>query len=771
MGKKHRKRKKASKQRITRRSTSHPTGFEYRQMSSPFEGMSETEVSEQIRAMGDEFGREFEDSFQKLQKRLLAVDPVLLLSSLAFYGLTVPVGKDPELTEEHPILQHHVELLQGLALQHPREAFESKPVLPPDFEVFRDLTERVTRAFHMRRFAVLEPSMPLELRQRLRVLDSTRVHTQAVRNWGYPQQVTRITTELFAPLEDDIEQQVGVRVAHLIRMCVKLIAIAEKRMNAHRNLLRPMVRAKSITSAVEKYHRSFPDLKSTSEEFLQFAKEQNASLRGVQAMLVSHSDLRLPDIYTFTLADFVNAYPVAVEPDTLRPVLDSWVLSFGDLADQNPEHLFMGNPIWRQPLIRLGDDLFLWPILGLFFSFGLELMERVLQPNTELYAKYEKRRAKFLEDELEQIFRSTFPSAEVYRSSQWHDPVTYKDFENDLLILIDSYLIVIEAKSGKITEPARRGAELRLERTVDELMIAPSLQAKRFAEYLQNNPGIHRFPTRQGVTNEIDTSNIYEVICLNITLNLLGGLSSRWPDLRQAGLIPQGIDLAPTMSLAELEIIFEILEGTCEKLHYLVRRAQFEVHANYIGDEIDLLAFYIDTGFNIGEAEFDHTGLFLRDMSKAFDPYFLCQWSGEDAPKPRRRLTRWWMDILHQIEQRQVTGWTELGYILLNVAYDDQVEFEKGFKRIQRIVQHHWQKPGHENLAVLFNGPPQRRDVIAGLAYKRITREQRNQWIENGAGDAMESAPANRSLVIGIDVERRDYPYSVIACMVKRKKA
>lgn len=768
MAKKKRNRKKASKRQITRRSTTSSAGLKYQQLPSPLEGMTQAEAIEHLKAMGEEFGRRFEESFQDLQERILAIDPLLLLSSFAFYSLTTPAGTDRELTEDNPILQHDVELLQALTLQHRWEAFSSKPVLPPDFGAFRDLVQQTTQAFPMRRFAAFEPSMSVNQRQRLRALEDMRVHTQAIRNWGYPLQMTRIVTNLFAPLDDDIEKQIGVRIAHLVDMCLNLIATAENRLNTHRDLVRPVVQAKTIRDAVKKYHRSFPNLKSTPAEFLEFAKERNAGLSEVQAMLVSHSDLRLPDIYTFTLAEFADAYPVAIESDTLRPVLHTWALSFGDLADRNPEHFFMTNPVWHRPIIRLHDDLFFSPILGLFLSFCLELMESAVQSNTELYANYEERRGRFLEDEVERLFKSAFPSAKICRGSQWHDPVTDKDFENDLLVLIDSYLIVVEAKSGKVSEPARRGAEFRLQRTIDDLLIAPSLQAKRFADYLRDNPGMHRFPTQRGAINEIDTSSVYEVIRLNVTLELLGALDSRWPDLRQAGFIPADIDPAPTMSLADLEIAFEILEGTCEKLHYLVRRPQFEVSANYVGDELDLLAFYIDTGFNIGATEFDGTGLYLWAMSKVFDPYFMAWWSGQDAPKPRRRLTRWWKAILRQIERRRVPRWTELGYILLNVAYDDQVQFKKEFKRIQRNVQRHWQEPGHENCIVLLTGPPQRRDAIVGLAYKRVTKKQRNQWMQNVAADAMEEAPTNRALVIGIDVEQRDYPYSVMACLTKR---
>jgi len=58
------------------------------------------------------------------------------------------------------------------------------------------------------------------------------------------------------------------------------------------------------------------------------------------------------------------------------------------------------------------------------------------------------------------------------------------------------------------------------------------------------------------------------------------------------------------MLLADLEIVFDILPSTAHKIHYLRRREDLETNLSYKGDELDLLGFYLASGFNIGEAEF-----------------------------------------------------------------------------------------------------------------------------------------------------------------------
>lgn len=746
------------------------TGFTYRQMSLPFEEMTENEVVESIKKLGEKFGQKFETSFQTLQERILKFDPCALLSLFAYYDLTTSPGVSREWTEENPILQHHVEFLQGLLLQNSQDSFDFKPALPQDFVDLRQLVQDVTRAFPMRRLALADPSTSIEQRQQLSILESIRMDTQAVRNWGYPQQIKRIVSGLFSSLDDAIEQKIGVRVACLVEMWFKVVDVVECRVNQHRNLVMPALRAKNIETAVKKYCQAFPDLLSSPEELLAFVKEKKLNLNSLKAFIFSHSDLRIQEIYTLQIDIFINAYPQDVAPEILENILNIWSLSFGDLSTWNPEHLFLGNPIWQKPLIKLDNKTYFCPVITLFLNYLTDIIEAIIKPHPELYKKYEERRGKFLEAEIYQLFKIAFPSAKIYQGSEWLDPITNKNFENDLLILLDSYLLVVEAKSGRVTESTRRGAFESLKTNVKRLLVEPSIQSKRFSDYLNNNLHLHQFKTRQGELNEVDTSKVREVIRLSVTLESLGTLFCRSTDLKKAGLIASDIEMSPTMSLADLEIVFEILELNCEKLHYLVRRAEFERNADYMGDEIDLLAFYLDTGFNIGEAEFTQKGLYLLGMSNTFDPFFMMELPENETPKPKRKLTTWWRKIIQRIETRQFDRWTEIGCVLLNFAYDEQTKFEKSFNQIKKNVSKFWQLPDHTNMCILMNETIPERGAVTAFAYKCIDREKRNRIMKNTVREAMSISDVNRVVVIGVDVELNDYPYSIAACHINEDK-
>jgi hypothetical protein len=126
----------------------------------------------------------------------------------------------------------------------------------------------------------------------------------------------------------------------------------------------------------------------------------------------------------------------------------------------------------------------------------------------------------------------------------------------------------------------------------------------------------------------------------------------------------------------DLLCVLEILEQPIEILHYFFRRADFEKYAKYKGAEADLLAFYLDTGFNIGTLEEGDSTLILVGSSYPVDAWFMAPWAGRNVKKPRPRRTQWFRDILQCLQARKPTGWTLMASVLLNVSVEDQKEFE-----------------------------------------------------------------------------------------------
>ena len=70
-------------------------------------------------------------------------------------------------------------------------------------------------------------------------------------------------------------------------------------------------------------------------------------------MILSHYDLRLPAAYTFSASDLAASLRLDEKRVTL--ILDDHALSWGSLHAYETEHLHLSNPVWKRPLIQMGD--------------------------------------------------------------------------------------------------------------------------------------------------------------------------------------------------------------------------------------------------------------------------------------------------------------------------------------------------------------------------------------------------------------------------------
>lgn len=755
--------KKQGKHRNSRnrqtKGSAKPLGMiEFARVSSPLTGLSPAERLEVAQSVAEEARRRFDADFTEVLKGLPSYEPLSMLAYLSFYFLTVESDELPSPPHYPRIMQHHVELLQAMVLSHELNSFAWMPAFP-NFVGFLEQLDRAAHAFYVQR---MTPQATPELQERHWVQEQMRSHTQSVRNWGYPDQVSRIVAGLFTPLDNRIEEKFGVRVEHLEAMSRRMLAVTGQRVQAHFERLHPIVRAKTVRGVLEAHQRAYPEHVATADGMKRMleALQLDLPLDRLKELLMDHVNLRLADVYIFSLDDLVAAYPAPVETGKLQAVIHGWTLSFGDLKDKPAEEFFLDNPVWRRPLIRLGDDQYFCPIPGLLQSFVLELMEGLIQDDPKLLSRYQKQRGDYLGAEVERLFIEAFPSAKVYRGSRFHwpdDPTA--EYENDLLVVLGSHLIVIEAKAGAVTDPALQGKPKRLESTIRKLLVEPSAQALRFAEFLRQHPGPHQFPTNRTVIHEVDAQEARQIICLGVTLDQVGRVYSRWPALRDAGLVKPDTELVPTLALVDLESIFEVLDGQVQRLHYLIRRGQFERHATYTGGEMDLLALYLDTGFNIGELEFDGSPLMLIGDATRLNPYLMRRTTGATPRRPRLRLTKWWADMVRRVEETQPSHWTNLGVALLDVAYGEQERFEKRFRATRRIVERFWKNPGHEDVIYFGIGPRPHRAVVAGLAVRRLPSAELHDLVSGVADRALEVAAAERGVVIVVDVLLPLYPY------------
>jgi hypothetical protein len=729
---------------------------------SPFHQFDNETIEEITQEIQTNSANSFLKTLYQLKGLLSELDPLTLLTHFSFYDLILfdQVGFNSK-TEYEPLSQSEVEILQAFLLACPYAAYTKRPPRPNEIQTIHDQLKEISRNFFFKRYAPQRDNQRYLSKQL--VAEMVRGHTQSMRHCGTLPQVYTTLKKLMEPIDNDFERLWGVKATALVKIMNILLDIAQDRLNGHVKAILPLMKLQSLDQLLYKY-MALINTEDDIAPMKEFLAKNDLSVNEARIILSQHyCYFFLPEIFTFSLDEQKNLYSGMVSLDSLKIIFGEWSFSFGDLKNWNSEHLFLDNPIWTRPFIKLEDNCYFLPILPAFQAFGLEMFESLIEKNKELKEKYHDVRAKQLEDTVFEKFKSAFPDASLYRNNKYIDQKSSEVCENDLLVIIDSYAIIIECKSGHFTPKAKRGHPSRLERDIEGLIEKPAKQALRFANFLKQYMTAATIPLSNGTTVTWENSPMKRIIPICITFELLGPLSGGKNNLVSAGLIGDEEASVLSIALPDLENIFEILKSTISKLHYFERRSVFATNLELFADEMDLLVFYLDNGFNIGETEYSHDGFVqLYGISNELNEFLLRDHLGYKVARPVPKLTKWWKDLLSHIESRKVTGWTILGNVLLNVAYEDQKTFEKDFKKIQKNVGEKWHLMPHQNMVVLENGPTKRQDIIVGLAVKNVTRQVQLNMVNNAINVATESSNCRMVLVIIIDIEKKRYPYQAI---------
>lgn len=711
-----------------------------------------------------EIGKTQQDEFPKklatFESVLRSCDPLLTISQLATYGLFGSVDDSGHVRASYKgeaFSQSHVELVQALYLRIPPTECSREFPTPDTIQQLFDLLPDLGEAYHLRRFVQLQEERSDENKAALVIQEELRLHTQIVRNWGYLSRVAGIVKRLCTPIDDVFREAVGMRATSLIDMFTHLIRRHERLLNRRLATLRPAFRETTIGGMLDAYYRANPHPESSSAEMVAYADEHGITLEHMKAMLLSYSDLSLDDIYVFDAETL--AKETGIEAPSIRSALERLSVGLGDLADKNIEHFFLTNPVWTKPVVKLSEGKYFCAMPQVFFSFVFPILSELLAGNDSAIKKYERRRAEFLESDIRDLFGKTFPDCEIGTGYRWKEDLD--EYENDLMVRVDSHLILVEAKSHSISWQALRGAPDRARRHVKETLLDPSIQSLRLATRVTQSLADKN--NRESLLPHFPVSldQVRTVLRLSVTLEDFATLQSTLHHAKRANWIPPDHPIAPCTLLADLEIVFDILESTPHKIHYLKRRAELEAHLDYKGDELDLLGFYLQSGFNIGEGEFSGHHFTLIGMSRPIDRYYTALEEDIVTTKPEAKMTPWWKDICTKIEVRGFHQWSDIASVLLSVSFEDQETLAKKFKKIVKNVHKNWRIPNH-NCAITMIPQKERLDALAIVAFKERDKSHRFTRMENVASEVFERSHTERCLVIGINIDKMHYPYSLI---------
>lgn len=728
--------------------------------SHPFSRLDRTQLRGALIAHGREAAHEFSRHLVEVRTLLSRVHAPQALAMLASYGLVATVkegGAQSRPFQGERFTQSHVELAQAIALQSDWSAEKPAPD-PDDIQFLFDVLPELATNYAARRYVVLgEEHASADEKALLALQEHLRLHTQSVRNWGYFQYVLDTLKSLLKPMDARAMHILGYPLSAYVNFMDHYRKRVERGSTERFRRLREACAQEGLEARMEALLEAFPTDTAFEASLREFVRMRNVTDEEFKSLALQYSDRTMLEAFVCPIDE---AIPYFGDRTRALDALDGIALAPGVLAGALTEDFFLANPVWTRPLVKLDDEHYFAAVPHAFFSFVLPIMDHMSSRHPQLATAWVEQRSRFLEEEIARVVTAAIPGASIARQYKWSAGSDV--YENDLLVLIDSTLLIVEAKSGSVSWPALRGAPGRARKHFQELIVSPSLQSERLKQ------AIERAIADSGAASALaefpfELSKIKSVLRLSVTLEDFAVMQSNVRPAVKAGWVPADHVLPPTLLLSDLQVVLDLLPTRAERIHYFKRRAEIQQTMRYVADELDLLGVYIANGFGLGGAEGGTAQLILTGMSKPIDDYFLACELGHPTEPPRRRLSPWWSAICETFETRGFYRWSEAAAILLDINFENQKKFEKKFEQIKLSVRSNWRNPDHRS-GMLWIPPPPRNDAIVLFAYNDHNAEKRREAMSNLASRAFDAqGRIDRCLVLGVNIDRPGNPYSTMA--------
>jgi hypothetical protein len=320
-----------------------------------------------------------------------------------------------------------------------------------------------------------------------------------------------------------------------------------------------------------------------------------------------------------------------------------------------------------------------------------------------------------------------------------------REYESDLLFVVDDVAVCVEVKAGSVTDKARAGNAQRLAADLQKTLREGNEQADRLTQLIETNRGVW-----DQDKNWIDLSSVEEVHTIIVMLDDLGPLSLSMNELAVQGIIKTN-EVPWIVTLHDLTIIGRVIDHPAQFLEYLRRRRGRRLATMVEGvDELDMFMWFLDGGMYFAPHPDDTAAQIPLDrpVSKADQRLYddqtkvrvgtltdpLDAWmyateglSSAEAPKPTRQEEPWVEEYLAVSAREQSPGWFRFGADLVGLSGDAQTKLAKNLKATcrravggdrERTVTTHGTTPAGPWLLTLA-AAPQDADTDHLLMYMR----------------------------------------------------
>lgn len=615
---------------------------------------------------------ELNAAFDRLRDYLQRHDPIKLLSQASLTFLCGPAeqnaGDDPDVVQ----WSRWIEFLAEMAVT--RE-YPSSPETFVDGRNLEDL-ERLLRDYFGRIGRCLLAPQPGESADDQDfIAKQAKSYSLFVRGEAYPEQLIQAASSLYSSYDDWFQDRLGFRICDAIDIFKCIETELNGRLNDERQKAREQAAQKLKVLMEEKgpmseqeqeafiLQTSWQQFYGRSDELLSFTPEVLSSLSGRSLDTCLQFLKRMSQEFGYVNPNFPEAFR-----DAQRAPWDYRSLYERPIIAHDGRYFVLA--------------LFLFPE-ALFETFYYDLVGDAkywLNGGQDIYGRW-------VESTTADYLKRVFPADEVLLNP-YYSPNGKKQQELcDVLVLHDRKVLIVQCKAKRMRLESQMGESYEVIREDLEKSVADSFgQAVVAYKYLKDcyDQKQELRVTVSGKVVAVDVTEIVDppsdVFLVSVLLGHYQNFITRLANINDSLALFDAGSYPWAISLADLDVLTDFLDSPAFFLHYARRRTQVEKTSFAIlGDELDLLGYYLGQGLYFDLEQFKGIGLLgLDGWSKIVDDYMFERYGARQKPeKPVQNAPDGFLDYVRAVDRMGSAYSVECAMCLLDLGWKGRESFVK----------------------------------------------------------------------------------------------
>ena len=491
-----------------------------------------------------------------------------------------------------------------------------------------------------------------------------RAHSMSVRGSGYVEHLDRVAFGCFDPMEDDCRRLLGFTAREAIQFVEAIEELWTVRTRERAEGFREVVQ--SLKKAIKRVRRK--GIRTPDDSYF----EMLASLpptKAEEAVVGMHFTATFWDAFaTASVSPQELADATGISEEAVAAFLRSFTFNESDYREQHHAYPYGSQPPTLTPFYEV-DGRYLIPALGTFREALRPRMEDLLADGQDAWERYLDTRSRFVETESTQILSHVLPGSQSWTRLAWRSATTQGELDG--LVACDDIALRIQAKSGRISESARRGSRERI--------------LKELKEQIGEAFDQHQTLTRALAESSCESIGIEPQACaalalpaqieVIVTLDQINPWSPEHHKMRDALSLDSSRPMPWMISLMDLMVVGDLVQGT-EFLDFLFRRFKLEAFEKIIAhDEIDWLGRYISDGLHFDPyfaSDQPPDILALGSHTEDIDRWYFSR-SGtieREIPKPKQPLPSNLRNLIERLQDQRPPHWL-MGSVCLLIGGDE----------------------------------------------------------------------------------------------------